>query len=1092
MKQPNPIIRITAGTLSLLLALPSTLAMESTSSSQLIPGFVYTATTEEVSSGQIQYYTMEVTPDSTAYPMVLHSTGTIYGGGNINTALSTANTLGYHVMGALNSDYFTLGTGVPMGIVIENGLYKSSPSQFSSILFNGKETTILDGNTTVPITIENQRSGQELSLSHFNKVRSEVGGLYLLNRDFSDTTKTSSEGIMIRLYPTYEQLQSPEGSSLTVTSTMEFTVLEVVDSSYPLDIGEHDYILTAADASGYREMLEDFQVGDRITLETFTSNVYLQDAQWATGGGDIMISKGEITDSSYWQHNTGTAPRSAMGVKEDGTLLFYALDGRQTSSVGLTQAALAQQLLDEGCYYAVNLDGGGSTSMAVSSLTSPFTLSNASLVNSPSEGSLRSCGTFLFFADPREPNHLSLDANINNVLLGSHINLGRISVRDVNNTVLELYPTDSYMENEGNLGLVGSYVDSEGYAVYDYSPLEIGTESFSLYSEEWDMEGEVILEVLDYLTSLGIALGENGVPLESLSVKAEELVTFYPRGSVDGVEIYANGDSVQWSVRPVDENSTDYGSFLNTYGGAFQMGNDDCIISLEAGGLTAELLVEIETIFEDVPQDHWAYEAIDYLASNDIIGGYSPTVFGMGAEISRGDFVLMLYRSFNSPAVTSSAVELFEDVSDSDYAATAISWVVEQGIAAGMGDDLFGKDYPITREQAFLIIYRAFQATNRDLPVTSLSTLAQYQDQHEISSYSLLAAAALTQQGILEDSGTKLEPKSALSREAMAYYIYNMLVFEPQVQIAPTSLSLSAQDLSLSTGQKYSLLPLLEPAGSGTQLTWSSSDPSAVTVSDQGVVTNVFTGTGQPVVTITATTGDFTATCLVRCVPEGSEITLPSFKLPDLSNTDSSTDSSTDSNTDSSTDSNTDSSTDSNTDSSTDPNTDSSTDSNTDSNTDSDSTTEGEVPQASTLANTGIVVDAAGGLNVRNSPNSSGEVLLQIPQGTLVNLHAYLEDDWYQISCYLPTENGGFTTVQGYVMGAYIQEKNILATVTFEDEEQMLNLRDGAGTAFNIVARLPHGTQVVILQSFGEWYKVQVMLNNTLTTGFVSNSYLQY
>ncbi len=1082
MKQRNPITRLTAGTLSLLLALPSTFALEGTilsqDTSQLIPGFTYESRTAETSNGQIQSYTISVSPDSTAFPIVLHGTGTIYGGGNINTALSTATERGYHIMGAINSDYFTLGSGVPMGLVIEDGVYKSSPSVFSNILFNGNDCTILPA-TTIPITVENQRSGQELTLTHFNKIRMETGGLYLYNRDYSDTTKTSTEGVMVRLYPTYEQLESPEGATMTVDSTLEFTVLEIVDSGYPLNIEENQYILTAADESGYREMLEDFQIGDRVTISTYTNSWELRDAQWATGGGDLMISQGQITDTSTWQHSSGLAPRSAFGVKEDGTLVFYAVDGRQDSSVGMTQLALAQHLLDEGCYYAVNLDGGGSTSLAVSSLTSPFTLSNATLVNSPSEGSLRSCGTFLYFADPRTPDKLALDNQINYVLLGSHINLGRVSVRDVNNTVLDLYPTDGTVEALNNLGILGSYVDNDGYAVYDYSPMETGTEIFAIDSDQWNLYGDVPLEIVDLFSSLGIALGESGSAIDHITIGSQEKVTFYPKGYVDSQEVYANGDSLQWSVYPVVEGGSDYGEFLS--GGYFQVGTEDCIVQLQAGGLTARLYVEIETIFDDVPITHWAYEAIDYLASNNVIGGYSPTTFGMGAEISRGDFVLMLYRAFNSPEVNSSAVDLFLDVSEEDYAATAISWAVEQGIVAGMGDNLFGKEYPITREQAFLIIYRGYQAMNIQLPVTSLSTLSQYQDQHDISSYCLHAAASLTQQGILEDTGNFLYPKASLSREAMAYYIYNMLFFSLEEQIPPTSFSLHINDVSLKQGEKYTLLPLIEPYGAGTNISWTSSDPSAVTVNENGSITNVFTGTGQPVVTITATAGDFTARCVVRCISAETDYTLPSYKLPDISENFG----------DTATTPDTELAPEENLlpEDTVDPQADGETDSEDD--TQSDTETEDTI-DPNNIATTGFVIDAPGGLNLRKTPDSSGEILTQLPESTLVNLHSYLETGWYQISCYLPTESDSFTAVQGYVMSPYIQQQTILATVALEDVDVMLNLREGAGTAFDIIARLPNGSQVLILQSFGGWFKVQAMINGSLTTGFVANTYLHY
>ena len=59
-----------------------------------------------------------------------------------------------------------------------------------------------------------------------------------------------------------------------------------------------------------------------------------------------MIAGGKMTDSSTWHYATGQAPRTAVGVKEDGTMVFYAVDGRQSGySAGLTQKDLADELL---------------------------------------------------------------------------------------------------------------------------------------------------------------------------------------------------------------------------------------------------------------------------------------------------------------------------------------------------------------------------------------------------------------------------------------------------------------------------------------------------------------------------------------------------------------------------------------------------------------------------------------------------------------------------------------------------------------------------------------------------------------------------
>jgi hypothetical protein len=76
-------------------------------------------------------------------------------------------------------------------------------------------------------------------------------------------------------------------------------------------------------------------------------------------------------------------PRTAVGVRADGTLLFVTVDGRQPeTSVGMSIPELTDLMLELGCVSAVNLDGGGSTTMVI----------DGQVVNSPSGSSPRPNG----------------------------------------------------------------------------------------------------------------------------------------------------------------------------------------------------------------------------------------------------------------------------------------------------------------------------------------------------------------------------------------------------------------------------------------------------------------------------------------------------------------------------------------------------------------------------------------------------------------------------------------------------------------------------------------------------------------------------
>jgi len=87
-------------------------------------------------------------------------------------------------------------------------------------------------------------------------------------------------------------------------------------------------------------------------------------------------------------------PRTAAGVRADGTLVFVTVDGRQPeTSVGMSIPELTDLMLELGCVSAMNLDGGGSTTMVI----------DGQVVNSPSGSSPRRNGdAILLFAAERE------------------------------------------------------------------------------------------------------------------------------------------------------------------------------------------------------------------------------------------------------------------------------------------------------------------------------------------------------------------------------------------------------------------------------------------------------------------------------------------------------------------------------------------------------------------------------------------------------------------------------------------------------------------------------------------------------------------
>ena len=81
---------------------------------------------------------------------------------------------------------------------------------------------------------------------------------------------------------------------------------------------------------------------------------------WAVAYGPILIEDGVIRPylDNYYQE-----PRTAVGQREDGTVVLLNIQGRQASALGVTCQELAEIMLEFGCINAGILDGGASSDM---------------------------------------------------------------------------------------------------------------------------------------------------------------------------------------------------------------------------------------------------------------------------------------------------------------------------------------------------------------------------------------------------------------------------------------------------------------------------------------------------------------------------------------------------------------------------------------------------------------------------------------------------------------------------------------------------------------------------------------------------------
>ena len=178
---------------------------------------------------------------------------------------------------------------------------------------------------------------------------------------------------------------------------------------------------------------------------------------------------------------------------------------------------------------------------------------------------------------------------------------------------------------------------------------------------------------------------------------------------------------------------------------------------------------DVSEIFTDVPANHWAQAAIQYVYDNDLMTGVSDTAFAPEATTTRAMIVSMLARMEN---VTSAADAGFADVAADDWYATAVNWAAANGIVNGISDDIFAPNDPITREQLAAMLMNYAQYKGMD--VSARADLSGYTDAP--STWASEAVQWAVGEGLLAGvTDDQLQPQGQATRAQVAAILERFL-----------------------------------------------------------------------------------------------------------------------------------------------------------------------------------------------------------------------------------------------------------------------------------------------------------------------------
>lgn len=331
-------------------------------SKQLAKGVTYTYLQDEMNGRQIQAYLVSVEPRSQYQLLPFSAAGDYNGRGKLSQYAAHKK-----LLAAINASYFDTD-GWVIGNVKKQGQLMAVDEQPRSgyVLNRGLPDIVQDiayyGTVDLP-------NGQHLVLKGMNRMRI-ADDLVLYNTFFAPSTKTNQWGREVKIV-------NNRVTEVATAGNMVITPGSVVVSGH------------GASAAALAQL----KVGDRVTISQTLGSSVADAADTVVSGGPLLVEHGRVHVRATEEKMAadiakGRAPRTAVGIKKDGTLLMVVVDGRNNNSAGLTLAELATYMLRLGAREAVNFDGGGSSVMAINGL----------VVNKPSDGKERpvSIGLGLF------------------------------------------------------------------------------------------------------------------------------------------------------------------------------------------------------------------------------------------------------------------------------------------------------------------------------------------------------------------------------------------------------------------------------------------------------------------------------------------------------------------------------------------------------------------------------------------------------------------------------------------------------------------------------------------------------------------------
>lgn len=702
----------------------------------------------------INHIAVDVTPGKTEVQLGLP---TRINGKETTTSLASRNSRdGNRVAGAINAGFFNMAEGFQLFLLA----YKNT------IVNGGVVSKGSDEYLNVPTAFGIDKSGKGLidffdfkvsltsggvtnEITGMNRQRNIYESIIYTPQFYKSYTDTNEYGFEI-VVDTGKEISS---NYFGQTLTGKVTQIKPYGSKQRLTIPRTGFVVSLQGSDWFNKY-KHIQVGDEMTAN-FQIDSKWHGADYIIASGPMLVrdSKPYVMMSSSSPRARETAPRTVVATSNGGKQVhLITIDGRQWHSKGMNMTQLANYLVKLGMESAINLDGGGSTTMAVRNRLS-FD-SRIELANLPSNaGNAQRQVSTILQAVSKEPTGagsrawMEIDKDIP-LVVGASSSVKVSAVFDKNYNRLPHDKGITLSSQNGTLAINGT----------SYKATTAGDDRIFVYHNGTQVESFPVKTLAGPTT---MAVQPSAITMsEGQQVKFNIVNVLGDNGQ----KIAYDESAIEWSTTGDIGGVASNGTFTARTPGA----SGQVIAKLGNKQVAANVTVKKQGLFTDIPVGYTYEKELAYLTDNKIINGYSDGSFRPNQSLSREHAALILSKVLQ---LDTSTIENpnFADVPTTHLYYKEIAALANAGIISGSNGN-FNPKGTLTRAQMAKMISLGFELT--DGAAKDFSDVSEEAWYYE---YVQKMAAHNITTGY--DDGT-FKPTTAITRMHFGLFVYKAINME--------------------------------------------------------------------------------------------------------------------------------------------------------------------------------------------------------------------------------------------------------------------------------------------------------------------------